>query len=479
MKKTYIVNRNALAPNQLDPRPFNNMAWKVLLIAGIAGLIVMFLPLSGFSHSAQRTLVVFTVAAILWITNALPIAVTGLVVLLLMPVTGALTSHQIYSYFGNNAVFFVLGAFILASPVMRSGLSTRIAVTLISKFSKGPLSLLFSLFALSSIMAFFISEHAVAAMLFPITLEIVKAADCKPGNRYAFASFLAMGWGAIIGGTATLLGGARAPLALGLLESSTNQTISFFEWFIYTIPIVIIMLTIAFITIYFVGRKCEISIDAARTQLNTHHEALGKFSRREMLTCLVLGCTIVSWVLFGDDFGLDLVAIIGVIAAFALQITNWQEVEEDVPWGIFVMYGSAIALGAALRDTGAAAGLVHMIVSSGLSSALAMLVIIVLLASFLTEAMSNAAAVAVLMPVALVLAGQFHIDPRAMTIAVATAAGLTFLLPVSTPAMAIITNTQFVENNRALEWGMIPKLLSIVIILGVGWVYWPLVGLQV
>ena len=183
----------------------------------------------GFNIQAQSAFAVFCSCAFLWLTNILPLAIPGIVALFLLPLSGAVSSANTYKYFANSTVFFVLSAMILASPIMRSGLSSRIAVSLISKFGNSRIRILFSIFILSAASAFIISEHAVAAMMFPIVLEIVNATKAKPGSRFAFACFLAMGWGAMTGGTATLLGGARAPLALGMLQSTTNYDISFLE----------------------------------------------------------------------------------------------------------------------------------------------------------------------------------------------------------------------------------------------------------
>lgn len=460
-------------------QPIRNKIWVFIIIAALLYFAVMHLSLPGFSIAAQKTFAIFCVAAFLWITSALPIAITGLVVLLLLPLTHAVSPHQAYGYFGNHAIFFVLGAFILASPVMRSGLSTRIALKLISHCSRGPLSLLFSIFVLSSGLSFIISEHAVAAMLLPICMEIVKATSAKKGSRFGFAVFLAMGWGAVIGGTATLLGGARAPLALGILENTTHYSISFLQWIMYTLPIVIPLLVIACGTIIFIGWKSDICIQSARAQLEVHHTALGKLSKREIYTVLILMLTVVLWIVYGKALGLDLVAFFGVLLAFCFGITHWKEVEEDVPWGIFLMYGSAIALSAALRDTGAASGLVHLLVQSGIEVPILIFIVVIVVASFLTEAMSNAATVAVLMPVALVIANQYQIDPRAITVAIATAAGLTFLLPVSTPAIAIITNCSYVNPQRALLWGLIPKIIGLLVVIGIACLVWPLLGIKV
>lgn len=451
--------------------------WILWIIAiGIYFVLQQF-QLPNFSAQAQSALSVFGVAAFLWITSAFPIAVTGFIVLMLLPMSGALTSHDTYAAFGNHAVFFILGAFILASPVMRSGLSTRLAVTIIAYFGRGPVSLMASIFVLSTLLSFIISEHAVAAMLFPIVMEIVKAANIKPGSRFGFAAFISMAWGAVIGGTATLLGGARAPLALGLLNSNTHYDISFAQWTLWTIPTVLMMMIFSIVLIYFMIRKTQVCVSSARAQLELHHTSLGKFSFREGRTCAVVIITVLLWIFYGKSVGLDIVAIIGVILAFVSRITTWDEVQADVQWNIIVMYGSAIALSTALSTTGAAHGIVDYVIQSGFATPITIFIAMLVLAFVLTEAMSNAAAVAVLMPIGLVLCNQYNIDPRAMTLAIATSAGLTFLLPVSTPAMAIATSVEFVPQSKALRWGIIIKVLGFIALLATTFFYWPHFGL--
>ena len=401
--------------------PFDHK-WVLYLLAIIIFLGIQHIPLNGFNPQAHATIAVFGLAAFLWITSALPIAITGLVVLLMLPLSGSVSSTQAYSYFGNHAVFFVLGAFILASPVMRSGLSTRMAINILSYFGKSPTRLLWSILLLSALLSFVISEHAVAAMLMPIIAEIVAAAKIKPGNRFGFAAFLSMGWGACIGGTATLLGGARAPLALGMLVNNTTYNISFVQWFLFTIPIVVVLLLFTALFIAILVRKTNVDIQSARKQLSLYHKTLGPLSSREIYTLLILGFTIFLWITSGTSIGLDVIAFIGVILAFLFKIAKWSEVEHDVQWSIFIMYGSAIALSAALRDTGAAHSLMLLILKWGADSPLIIITLLVLLALVLTEAMSNAASVAVLMPIGLELAREFSIDPRIIAVGLATSA---------------------------------------------------------
>jgi len=419
------------------------------------------------------------VAGFLWGTNTLPLAVTGIVVLCLLPVSGALTQGETYAYFGNQSIFFILGAFILASPVMRSGLSARLALWVVSHFGQTQGALVGSILGLSTAMSFVISEHAVAAMLLPVVLELMRATGAKPGGHFGLVAFLALGWGTSIGGTATLLGGARAPLAIGVLKGVTGQSISFSQWMVWSVPTVLILVVVAYVLLRQIEPDPTISLAKAQKFLSRRSQSLGPMSSREIGTAWVVCLTVLLWIVRGETWGLDVIAFLGVILSFVLRIADWREVEEDVNWGIFVMYGSAIALSAALRDTGAAESLVQYLLASWVQNATLMFGVIVLLAVVLTEAMSNAATVAVLMPVGLALATQYGLDPRAITMGVAFPAGLALMLPVSTPGIAILVGSGFVTPAQVFQRGLGLKLAAIVVFLLMSQIYWPLVGLQI
>lgn len=482
------INNNEQVKSQSQKLLFNKQNNNIkkniraIIIYIVAAIIFFTIKLNhfpNFSPQAQSALAVFCTCSFLWMCNILPLAIPGLLGIILLPLSGAINVTNTYKEFANSTVFFVLSAMVLASPIMRSGLSSRISVNLISKFGTSKHKILLSIFFLSSFSAFFISEHAVAAMMFPIVLEIVNSTKAKPGSRFAFACFLAMGWGAMTGGAATLLGGARAPLALGILQESTTYTISFIDWIKYTIPIIICMLIIGFVIIYLVSRKSTVSVESARAQLNIHKSSMGKLTKREVKTIIILLITIVLWIIYGTQLGLEIVGLFGVLLAFVTRTTCWSEVEEDVRWGIIIMYGSAITLSAALQSTGAAQGLVNLIINSGLDSPKFIMGLMIILAFVLTEVMSNAASVAVLMPIGIALATQYHIDPRAITIGIATAAGLTFILPMSTCAMAIMYSTEYVSPFKTIRLGIIMKMLGLCILLIIIWNYWPSIGLPV
>ena len=465
VSKESSIKKTSIAPSK---------RWMMPCLAGALFFFMLYAPF--LPHGPARSAIaVFCSAAFLWATGAFPLAVTGILVLALLPLSGAMPAAKTYQFFGSDAVFFILSAFILASPVIRSGLSTRVALLTLKRFGTSPLRLQIAVLLLGGIASFFMSEHAVAAMIFPIVLEIVYAANAKAGSRFAIGMFLALAWGCIIGGTATLLGGARGPLALGILQSTTGQSISFLYWTMLAVPLSPILFAVAAFILNFIGKDEAVSLDAARHFLKKRTEALGVFSKREKMTMFVALATVFCWAFFGDRWGMGTIGLLGVTAAFFLGIARWQEVEEDVNWGLFLMYGSSIALSSALRESGAA-NIVATALFSGIQDPVIFLGLAVIVTLLMTEIMSNAAAVGVVLPMALPIAEVLGIDLRAVTLAVAVASGLGFLFPMSTPAIAIAVSTGHVSTAHTFRYGVYLEVVGLLVIIALILWWWPLLG---
>jgi sodium-dependent dicarboxylate transporter 2/3/5 len=452
----------------------------LIIFALLLFLIITNLPTpTGLTAQGQKAIAIFAVSVFLWVTHALPLMITSLLVVILFPLSGVLTTTESYALFGNEAIFFILGAFILASGIMRSGLSTRIAVWTLRHFGKSPNYLLVTFLSMSAFLSFWMSEHAVAAMMFPIVLEVLDALKLPSmKSRYAKGLILSMVWGCIIGGVATFLGGARAPLAVGILLQNTGNRIGFFSWTLAALPTVLLML----VTAYFVLTRRfspEIKdIGRARTALQKKALALGPISQKEKSICILMVLTVCSWIFLGESVGLANIAIAAVVIAFAFQLLDWKEVEEDVNWGIFLMYGGAICLGFAMEQTGATEWLATHSLGYFVQSKIGFLLSLTFVALFLTEAISNTAAVALLLPLALGLAAKFQIDPKLVTLALTIPSGLAFQLPMGTPATAIAFSSGFVGLRDTLVGGLILKLFALVFFALSILYYWPLIGFK-
>jgi sodium-dependent dicarboxylate transporter 2/3/5 len=431
----------------------------------------------GLSVEGQRSLAVFFVCLLFWVFNVLPLMITSILAIVLLPLSGAMPSAEVYSLFGNEALFFILGVFILSAALMHCGLTTRIALTFLRRFGHTPRSLLLSVYLLNALMSCIMSEHAVAAMTFPIVMEIATALRLpRRRSNYGRALFVAMAWGTSIGGIATLLGGARAPLAIGILRESTGQTIGFSQWTLAAWPVVVGVLGIG----YAVLTRCfpiEVtSVREADAVIVEKAMRLGRPSVTEKSIGGVMLLTLLAWILGGDHLGLANVALAAVVTLFLFGLVRWRDLEGYVNWGILLMYGGAISLGAALNASGAAAWLaastLNRIAYSG------PLIVLVLSATTiaLTEAMSNSAVVALLMPVTIGLAERAGLDPAVMVPAVAIPAGLAFMLPMGTPANAMAYSSGYISVRDLFLPAMIMIVGSLITFNLVANWYWPLIG---
>lgn len=472
---------------EIDRRPL----WKVLLSRSrrlfllLGGVLVYWLivradPPEELGPQGQKALAVFALCVFYWVFDALPLMITSLLAIVLIPLSGVMKTSQAYALFGNEAVFFILGVFVLAACLMRSGLSSRIALGILETFGNTPRTLLVTVLVLNALMSFAMSEHAVAAMNFPILLEIVAVLRLTPRrSRYGKALFLAMAWGTTIGGVATLLGGGRAPLALAILKEATGRTFGFVEWSLMILPLVLALLAVCYaVIVWFFPIDIE-NVRAADDALRQKRMAMGRMSYREKAIALIMTATLAGWILLGEEFGLANVALSGVIALFVFGIVQWREIEGYVNWGVLLMYGGAICLGAAINQSGAAKWIAQVTVSEWAGSGAGVVLILSFLGILLTEAMSNSAVVALLMPVSLGIAAEFGMDPRVMALVVAVPAGLGYTLPIGTPANAIAYSSGHLSIRDMVVPGLVMAVASWLLFNALANFYWPLMGLSI
>ncbi|MBI5827289.1 MAG: DASS family sodium-coupled anion symporter [Deltaproteobacteria bacterium] len=432
----------------------------------------------GLTPAGQRAIAIFALCLVFWVTNAVPLAITSLSAIVLVPLLGVLDKRDTYALFGNEAVFFILGAFIIAGAIMHSGLSSRVALKIMDRFGGSPRRLLLSVFLLAALLSFFMSEHAVAAMLFPIVLEISKSLNLRPGkSNYAKLLFFALAWGCVIGGVATFLGGARVPLAIGILKETTGGTIDFLDYTVAVLPLVLVLLLAGYFLLTRFFPIDVVGVESARQALSRRLKGLGKMSYNEYAVGSVLAVTVLAWVFLGRRLGLATVALSSVVVLFVFRLVRWKDIEEYVNWGIILMYGGAIVLGTALDKSGAASWLVNGAVGRWASAPWTVFAVFSLLSILLTEAMSNAAVIAILLPVSIGLAQKLSMDPSIVTYAIAVPAGLAFMFPMSTPANAIAVSSNYLTVKDMARGGFIMCVTAWVVFNLVAAFYWPLIGM--
>jgi sodium-dependent dicarboxylate transporter 2/3/5 len=451
----------------------------VVALVLCGGLVLLPTP-DGLSREGQNAIAIFTLCFVLWVSNALPLSVTSLFAIVLLPVLRVMPAPRAFSLFGSPVVFFILGAFILAAAMMRSGLSTRLAVAFLSRFERSPRALLAGVVFSGGFLAFWMPQHAVAALLFPIVLKIAGALDIRPkASLYGRALFLALAWGAVIGGVATFLGGARNPLALGILRDHYDLTIGFLEWMVAVAPFSIALMAAAY---FILTRFIRLDIDdvtSAKEALHKEARELGPLSRQEKGVAIIMVLTVAAWIAAGRDVGIATISLLAAVALFVFDLIDWKSVEEYVNWGVILMYGGAIAIAAALHETGGARWLADTAMSRiGVAGGLPVLLLFAVVASLLTEAISNVAAVALLLPICFSIAEGAGIGPVSVVFFVAVPAGLAFALPMGTPPNAIAFSAGYYRLRDSVALGALLKIAALVLFAVTARFYWSFLGID-
>jgi sodium-dependent dicarboxylate transporter 2/3/5 len=449
----------------------------LMLLFTLLGLLLILLPPpSGLSAAGMKCLGVATICITLWIFTPIPLAATSLAAIILLPALEILDKNLVFSFFGNSAVFFLLGVFILAGAMIHTGLSKRLALTFLTRFDRSPRRVVFGVLITGSVLSLFMPEHAVAAMLFPIVIEIVQSLNLeRKRSPLATALFLAMAWGAVVGGIGTFLGGARAPLAVELLRDTYGRTITFSSWALAAVPIALVLTFVVYwvLVLFF---KPEIrDVTPARTILAQELQRIGSISKDEIKIGLLLVVTIFFWIWGGHRLGLAVVSLAAAVAVFVLNIVKWLDVTDYVNWGVIIMYGGAIALGKALAETKAIDWLAGSLLGTSTVSIFLLIIVLSALSKALTELISNAAAVVILVPFSFGFVSSLNVSPELLVLAITVPAGLAFCLPVGTPPNAIAYASGYFSIRNIIKPALLLSVLSWAIFLLFVKFYWPFI----
>ena len=450
-----------------------NIFFIILAFSLIAIFYLAPIP-SGLTHEGQVMIGILLMAAILWITEAIPLAVTGLLIMIIQPLLHVMSPNEVFSSFGNQAVFFLIGAFILAGAIEKHGLHRRIALKFLSYFENSPRFFTLGIMTSCAFLSFIMPEHGVAALFLPIIVSILIAMKIVPKqSNFGKISMLSVAFGCSIGSLGTLIGGARNIYAVGAL-SDIGINITFFEWMKYSMPVVIIALPLVWLVLQF-SFPIEIkNISAAKREIKNQVSIAGKISRNELKVLTILIITILLWIFFSSYhyFGLAVIAILGSILLFLTRSITWGDIEKRVPWGIILLYGGAITLGIGVQKTGAGSWIADTLFNIAGANPYLVILIMIIFTILLTNIMSNIGAVAILLPIGLAIALEIGISPLLASMIIALSGGLAFMLVIATPGNAITYSSGYFSTRDLFKAGIIANIICIVIIFAIAIFYW-------
>jgi len=455
-----------------------------LLVASVIGFGVLLAPAGGLSSPGQAALATMAVVGTLWVTGALPLAVTALLVPPLLVVLGAVPrTGMAVTGFADPVLFLMLGGFALARALQQHGLDRRFALRVLAAGVGGPRTLVLAMMVITAFLSMLVSNTATAAMLAPVAVGLAdqvtnRDADDPPAN-IEVAMLLGVAYAASIGGVGSLVGTPPNAIVVGQLDQLAGIEITFVEWFAIGLPTVLVTLPIAWLALVTVAYPPTADVGPARTMARRELETLPDLDGRGRRTLAVFGLTVALWLAGGLGFlvadvlpgGLyDLLyggpgrdgalyfAVVGLLSIPALVATDavdWDDLV-DIDWSTLLLIGGGISLANGLAATDALRWLTTTLLDPLTGLQLGLLVVVVVFFSILAgEIASNTAIAAIFAPLLIgfgTLAGDASTGAF-LAIAAAVATSFGFALPVATPPNAIAYGTGRVNRSQMLHAG--------------------------
>lgn len=456
-----------------------------------AGLLHHTLPWDG-----AVTLGLMAWMAVWWLGQAVPLAVTALLPLAVLPLMRICAFRDAAAPYADGIIFLFAGGCVLAAGLRVHGLDRLLANLLLAWSGRSAMGAAAALFAASTLISAFVSNTATAAMMLPLAIAVaahvrrhaVRAPDGSPPARagnVAPCFLLAVAYGASIGGTLTPVGSPPNAIALRELERATGEAVGFGFWGGFSLPVVAVFAPLA----WWLLARFLVPVHGVRTAIHGPapdagsgpSSGSGRGERAAML--LIFAFAAAGW--FGMPWwrrwvpALDdsLVAVVAAIAALALPLGRggralvpWRDA--DLPWGVLVLFGGGLSLAQAVQEHGVGEWIGAWIGELGVHGYGVLLVAVVTTCVFLTEIASNTALVATLAPVMVAIAERLGIPPAALLLPVAFSASWAFMLPVGTPPNALVFATGRVGAGRMARTGLVLNLLAITVIVAAARLRW-------
>uniref|UniRef100_UPI004047D04E SLC13 family permease n=1 Tax=Vibrio anguillarum TaxID=55601 RepID=UPI004047D04E len=458
--------------NDSVPLPSNTREWffnrnSLIILADIVLFFVLYNALPVDTNVALG-ISMLAFIAVLWLTEALHVTVTAILVPIMAIVFGVFNTQTALNNFANSIIFLFLGGFALAAAMHRQGLDKVIADKVLI-MARGKMSVaVFMLFGVTAALSMWISNTATAAMMLPLVLGVLSKVDKDRGHSTYVFVLLGIAYSASIGGIATIVG--SPPNAIAAAEVG----LSFTDWMKFGAPTAAIMLPIAITILYF----------ALKPDLNGEFELNYEpvtWDKGKVVTLGIFALTVFCWIfskpvnaMLGGFASFDtLVALGAIVLVNFARVVHWKDVEKTADWGVLLLFGGGICLSNVLKQTGTSVFLANEL--SALISHLGLFFIVFVIAIFvvfLTEFASNTASAALLIPVFASVAEAFGISPVILSVLIAIAASCAFMLPVATPPNAIVFASGHIKQSEMMRVGMMLNIACIGLLTMIAMLFW-------
>jgi len=448
-----------------------------LLALGLQGLV----PPAGLSAAAWVVVSLALLMALWWLTEAVPMAVTALLPVAVLPLTGVTTLDAATAPYAEPIIFLLLGGFLVALSIERWGLHRRIALAVLGTVGTSPARLVLGFMLATAFLSMWMSNSAATMMVAPIALSVAAALDDRKAGA---ALLLGVAYAASLGGMATIIGTPPNALAVGYLKTALGREVGFLDWMRFGVPVLVCILPLAWLVLTRLAFRLDSTESAAAgAAIAAERAALGPMARAERRTALLCLALAAAWSfqpLLKTLPGLGGLSDAGLAIGFAIlmflapsggrpgeRLLDWTDTA-GVNWGIILLFGGGLSLAGAIEATGLAQWLGGHLVGLTQAPALVLALALALGITLLSEIASNTALAAAMLPVLGATAQASGTEPLGLILPATLAASCGFMLPVATGPNAIVFGTGKVRAADMMRAGLLLDLVGAVAIALIG-----------
>ncbi len=471
-------------PNVLQEPKFPRHRLIGLIAGPMVAAIVSYSPApTGLSQQGWLIAATGIWMAIWWMTEALPLAVTAMLPLILFPILDIRSIETTTPSYAHPLIFLFLGGFLLARAMHVWGLDSRLALNVLRLAGSSPRRIIAGIMAVTAFLSMWVSNTATAMVMLPIGLSITTALvqhDTKHADGFAPALLLGIAYAATIGGMGTIIGTPPNALFAAFMAKSYGIEISFIRWMLIGVPVLLILLPVAWFVLthlaFHIGGQ---EMARAANAIGAKSSALAPVSRAERMVACVMLLVAAFWIgwpllvsalpwLRLSDAG---IAMTGASMLFLLPVDlkkgrfllSWKEAA-DIRWDVLILFGGGLALASAIGESDLADWIGNQLSALQALPLFLLLLAIGILVVFIGELASNTAMAAVFLPVAGAAALSMGEPAFLLTLPVALFATLGFMLPVATPPNAVIFGSGALEMRHMLRAGAVLDIAGIILV---------------
>ena len=437
------------------------------------------------AYNMKIIIALLGMCTVFFATEAIPMPAVALLIGLVQLFFGITQPARIVSTYAHDAVWFIAGSLAIGSTLVKYGLDKRIGMLVVKLSGTKTRNIVLGLLLGTAIPSAFINEASIAPMYVPIALALYTLTN-KTISAPNLGKLLMMSIaiGCMVGAPMSPTGGARNAIMIGFLEDYVSPNVSFFEWMSMGVFYTAIMSVLMAFLLPLLFKPEVKDLSDAVSVLKSDLEKHGKMTGKQWLVGGIMLLMIFMWItdktvtasILGFPLGLGGVAITGAVLYMLLGLTSWKDYEENVSWGVIILYAGAISLGAVFKASGAAKwladSLIDIMANFGISSGLPLILVVILIGALLTNLMSAGATVAVIGPVVLEMAQSSGTNPVLVGVGLAIATSLAYWLVIGTPASSIVYAAGMLEAKDFIRMAVFAWPMALIVMAAMVIFWW-------